>query len=199
MKVREKILKIKKIHSVISSTLFFVILLFCISNVSELNISDISLSHYGVNHKTGILWNTSLFILGILLYLQSLKNIFRYYNHYKINSNLTILFSLSSLFLLLTASIDMSYKIHNLFAILYFIGYTISIFIFGYRLLKTDFRIGMASIVISLSCLILPILTTYIFKGLAIPEIIHTIFILIWVIILSFDNEFKNLIKRIGF
>jgi len=68
MKVREKILKIKKIHSIISSTLFFFILLFCIYNVSELNISDISLSQYGINHKTGIFWNTSLFILGILLY-----------------------------------------------------------------------------------------------------------------------------------
>jgi hypothetical membrane protein len=199
MNVKDRITKIKKVHSVISSTLFFVVLLFCIYNVNELKISDISLSQYGINHSTGILWNTSLFILGVLLYLQSLKNIFRYYTNDKISTNLTILFSLSSLFLLLTAAIDMSYKIHNLFAVSYFIGYIISIFLFGYKLLTTDFRIGISSIIIAISCIIFPIITTYFFKGWAIPEIIHTMFILIWVLILSFDNEYKNILKKIGF
>ena len=64
--LKEKISKIKKIHSVVSSTLFFVVLLFCIVNVSELSIADISLSQYGVNHKTNYVWNISLFILGLL-------------------------------------------------------------------------------------------------------------------------------------
>lgn len=199
MNVKDRITKIKKVHSVISSTLFFVVLLFCVYNVNELKIADISLSHYGINQKTGTLWNISLFILGVLLYLQSLKNIFRYYNHAKISSNLTISFSLSSIFLLLTAAIDMSYKIHNLFAVSYFIGYIISIFLFGYKLLRTDFRIGISSIIIAISCLVFPIITTYFFKGWAIPEIIHTMFILIWVIMLSFDTEYKNILKKIGF
>lgn len=199
MNVKDRIIKIKKIHSIISTTLFFVVLLFCIYNVHELKISDISLSQYGINHKTGILWNTSLFILGVLLYLLSLKNIFRYYNHNKISTNLTISFSLSSMFLLLTAAIDMSYKIHNLFAVSYFIGYIISIFLFGYKLLRSDFRIGISSIIVAISCLIFPITTTYFFKGWAIPEIVHTMFILVWVIILSFDTEYKNILKKIGF
>jgi hypothetical membrane protein len=199
MNVKDRITKIKKIHSVISSTLFFVVLLFCIYNVNELKIADISLSQYGINHKTGILWNISLFILGVLLYLQSLKNIFRYHNNYKISTNLTISFSLSSIFLLLTAAIDMNYKIHNLFAVSYFIGYIISIFLFGYKLLRNDFRIGISSIIIAISCLVFPIITTYFFKGWAIPEIIHTMFILVWVIMLSFDTEYKNILKKIGF
>jgi hypothetical membrane protein len=199
MNVKDRIIKIKKIHSIVSTTLFFVVLLFCIYNVNELKISEISLSQYGINHKTGILWNTSLFILGVLLYLLSLKNIFRYYNHDKISTNITISFSLSSIFLLLTAAIDMSYKIHNLFAVSYFIGYIISIFLFGYKLLRSDFRIGISSIIVAISCLIFPIITTYFFKGWAIPEIVHTIFILIWVIILSFDTEYKNILKKIGF
>lgn len=197
--LKEKISKIKKIHSVVSSTLFFVVLLFCIVNVSELSIADISLSQYGVNHKTNYIWNTSLFILGVLLYLQSLRSIFRYYQSEKTDTNIIVCFSISSLFLLLTASVDMSFKVHNFFAVSYFIGYTISIFLFGYNLLKTDFRIGISSIVISLSCLVFPILTTYFFKGWAIPEIIHTVFILGWVLILSFDTEYKSLLKKIGF
>jgi hypothetical membrane protein len=99
----------------------------------------------------------------------------------------------------LTAAIDMSYKIHNLFAVSYFIGYIISIFLFGYKLLRSDFRIGISSIIIAISCLVFPIITTYFFKGWAIPEIIHTMFILVWVIMLSFDTEYKNILKKIGF
>jgi hypothetical membrane protein len=93
----------------------------------------------------------------------------------------------------------MNYKIHNLFAVSYFIGYIISIFLFGYKLLRNDFRIGISSIIIAISCLVFPIITTYFFKGWAIPEIIHTMFILVWVIMLSFDTEYKNILKKIGF
>lgn len=199
MKIRDKIAKIKKIHSIVSSTLFFVVLTFCIFHAKELNLTETSLSNYGINDKTGYIWNISLFILGILLYLHALRNIFRYYSSAQISSRLVLSFTISSLFLLLTASIDMSYKIHDTFAVSYFIGYIVSIFLFGYKLLYTDFRIGISSILISICCLIFPILTTYLFKGWAIPEIIHTLFILIWVVMLSFDTEYKNLIKKIGF
>jgi len=199
MNFKDRITKIKKIHSIISSTIFFVVLLFCISNNNELNLSDHSLSHFGVAYKTSQLWNWSLFGLGVFLYLHALRSIFKYYTDGKISSNLIILFSFSSLSLLLTALIDMRFKIHNFFAISYFIGYIISIFLFGYKLLAADFRIGMTSIIISISCLIIPITTTYIFKGWAIPELIHTLFILCWVLVLSFDKEWKQLLKKIGF
>jgi hypothetical membrane protein len=199
MNLKDRITKIKKIHSIISSTLFFVVLLFCISNNKELNLTDHSLSHFGINYKTATLWNWSLFFLGVVLYIHALRSIFRYYTDGKISSNLIIIFSLSSLSLLLTAIVDMRFKIHNFFAISYFIGYIISIFLFGYKLLKTDFRIGITSIIISIACLIFPITTTYIFKGWAIPELIHTLFILCWVVVLSFDKEWKQVLKKIGF
>jgi len=199
MNFKDRITKIKKIHSIISSTLFFVVLLFCISNTDELNLADHSLSHFGINYKTSTLWNWSLFFLGVVLYLHALRSIFRYYTDGKISSNLTILFSFSSLSLLLTALVDMRFTIHNFFAISYFIGYIISIFLFGYKLLSFDFRIGISSIIISLACLIFPIITTYIFTGWAIPELIHTLFILLWVVMLSFDREWKQLLKKIGF
>ena len=117
MKIREKIAKIKKIHSIVSSTLFFVVLTFCIFHAKELNLTETSLSNYGINDKTGYIWNISLFILGILLYLHALRNIFRYYSSAQISSRLVLSFTISSLFLLLTASIDMSYKIHDTFAV----------------------------------------------------------------------------------
>lgn len=197
--IREKILKIKKIYSIVSLTLFIAVLTFCVINTKELNLSETSLSNYGIHYKTEYIWNISLFILGILLYLHALRSIFRYYSSGQISSRLVLSFTISSLCLLLTASIDMNYKIHDHFALLYFIGYIVSIFLFGWKLLVTDFRIGISSILISLCCLVFPILTTYLFKGWAIPEIIHTLFILIWVIMLSFDTEYKNLIKKIGF
>lgn len=199
MNLRERISKIKKIHSIVTSTLFFVVLLFCISNTRELNLRDYSLSHFGIEHKTAKIWQSTLIVVAIALYLLSLKNIFRYYTHGKISSNLIVIFSISSINLLLTALINMRWDMHDVFAISYFIGYTISIFLFGYKLLNSDFRIGITSIIISLACLIFPIISTYIFTGWAIPELIHTTFIFCWVIMLSFDKEWKNFLKKIGF
>jgi len=100
--------------------------------------------------------------------------------------------------LLITAVVDMTHSAHTITAISYFVGYTFSIFLFGYRLLESDFRMGMTSIVLSLCSMFIPILTLFVFPGLAIPEIIHTIFIFLWDITLTFDVEYKNLLKKIN-
>ena len=35
--------------------------------------------------------------------------------------------------------------------------------------------------------------------ALAYPEIVHTLFVLIWVVFLSWEIEYKNFLKKIGF
>jgi hypothetical membrane protein len=194
--MREKILKIKKWHSVISSILFAISLSVCIYLINR-DLSEISLSHFGINEQTSTIWNTTLFIVGILLWFESMKNLYQFFNTLPILP--TFLFTISSIFLTLTASIDMNSYIHNVFAVLYFFGYTISIFIFGKMLLKSDFRIGITSIIISLMCLIIPSTSLIFYSGLAYPEIIHTLFVFLWIIILSWDNEYREFLKKIGF
>ncbi len=197
MDIKSKILRIKKVHSIISSILFILLLMFCINDANELNISEISLSRFGIYPKTFWVWNTGLFILGIILYVHSLKHIVKYYKD--INNPVSTMFTLSTISLLLTASINMSYSIHNWTAVSYFLGYVISIFLFGFNLLQRDFRIGITSICIAIISVLFPLLGLYFFKGLAIPEIIHTLCIFLWIIVLTFDSEYKSFLKRFGF
>ena len=192
-----RILKIKKVHSIVSSILFIFLLSFCIYNADDLSIYDISLSKFGIYPKTLWIWNIGLFILGIILYIHSLKHIVKYFK--SITNGISAMFGLSTIFLLLTASINMSYSIHNWAAVSYFLGYVISIFLFGYNLLDSDFRIGITSICISIISVLFPLLGLYFFKGFAIPEIIHTLCIFLWIIVLSFDSEYKLFLKRFGF
>lgn len=194
MDIKDRILKIKKIHSVVSSILFIFLLFFCIYNANDLNIYDISLSRFGVYPKTYLIWNIGLFILGIILYVHSLRHVIKY--HKDTSTSISTMFTLSTIFLLTTASVNMSYSIHNWTAISYFLGYIISIFLFGFKLLPSDFRIGITSIIIAILSVFLPLIGLYIFKGLAIPEIIHTLCIFLWIIILSFDSDYKSFLKR---
>jgi cytochrome bd-type quinol oxidase subunit 2 len=194
--MKDKILKLKKWHSIVSSLLFIASLFICSYLVNK-DLSEISLSHFGINKETSTIWNTSLFIVGILLWIDSIRNIYHFFNSFP--NILVFSFTTSIIFLLLTASIDMNSYIHNIFAVFYFFGYTISMFIFGKMLLKSDFRIGITSIWISILCFIVPSISFLMSDALAYPEIVHTMFVLIWVIFLSWEIEYKNFLKKIGF
>lgn len=195
--IKDRIAKIKKWHSIFSSIIFFVLLGFCIWTVN-LKIVDISLSQFGIQKETSVIWNGLLFITGILLYVESVKNLIHHFA--KIPRYLFLLFTFSSICLLLTAIVDMSYsEFHNIVAFLYFIGYSSSIFLFGKNLLSPNFRMGMSCIIISLMSIFIPIFLVYALPGLAIPEIVHTIFIFLWMITMAWESEFKNILKRMGF
>jgi len=72
-------------------------------------------------------------------------------------------------------------------------------FLFGKMLLKSDFRIGITSIMISTLCFVVPSISFLVSDALAYPEIVHTLFVLIWVVFLSWEIEYKNFLKKIGF
>ncbi len=196
MKIKDRILSMKKWYSIVSSLIFLSLLVFC-TYVANLELNHISLSEFGINKSTGRIWNSLLFIIGILLYVESVKNIIKYFNEFY--RPLMYTFSFSIFCLLATSLIDMNYEIHNYTAFMYFIGFSSSIFVFGLYLLKTHFRIGITSIVISIMSVIIPILFAYLSNGLAIPEIAHTTFILLWIIITSYDIEYQSILKKIGF
>ena len=192
--VRARVARLKQIHYLIAIVLFIGTLCFCSLYASDLKLTTISLSHFGIYNKIGFFWNASLFIIGITLFIEAFLNI----NKYMPKSWLLYLFVASVICLLLTASINMNHKIHYYFAYCYFIGYTFSIFLFGYLIMKTDFRIGITSIIISVSSVICPIMAIMYFHTFAIPELTHTFFVFLWVSITKFDTEYINFLKRFG-
>lgn len=198
MSIRDKVIRFKKIHATTSLIIFTFLVTYCLMSLPEFNLSDISLSRFGISEGTYLVWNIGLFILGVVLYLSVMRNVYLYHKDKIINKRLTVLFAVSTVMLLFTAIVDMRFSIHNILAILYFVGYTLSIFLFGYKLLESDFRMGMTSICVAIASMIVPILSLFVFPGLAIPEIVHTLFIFLWDLTLTFDIEYKNLLKKVG-
>ena len=196
--MNDRISKIRKVHSVASILLFIVLICFCDYTCKDLKLSQISLSKFGIDENIGYIWNSTLFILSILLYIDDIKNVNKFFHKNRYKKALKILFAFSNICLLLTAAINMNYNIHNITAFLYFLGYSISIYIFGHQTMKEDLRIGALSVGVALCSVFFPTLIFYMQKTLAIPEIIHCVFIFIWILFMSFETETKNILKKFG-
>lgn len=198
LNVKERIERLKKVHYIVAIFLFVVTFSFCwwySSNLSsKLELTKISLSHFGIQHEIGFFWNASLFVIGVTLFIEAILNI----NKYLPQSKLKYAFIFSVVCLLLTASINMRHPIHFYFAYAYFIGYTSSIFLFGFLLMKSDLRIGITSIIIAISSVICPLLALMYLHSFAIPELTHTLFVFTWVSITKFDTNYRNFLKRFG-
>jgi hypothetical membrane protein len=192
--IKGKIDKLKQVHCFLSILLFVVTFAFCSYSASDLQLTHISLSHFGIYNKIGIIWNVSLFIIGITLFIEAYLNIHKYL----LKRRLLYLFGISVLCLLLTASITMTHRIHFYTAYIYFIGFTLGIFIFGFSLIKVDFRIGITSIIISIVSVLFPIFILMWLHSFAIPELTHTALVFNWILITRYDTRYKNVLKKIG-
>ena len=93
----------------------------------------------------------------------------------------------------------MDYQLHDLTAILYFIGTSLLIFFFGIKIHKTNFRIGQISMVLGITSAILPMITIGFLKSLAIPEIEHILLLFLWLSILQHDDIVISILKKLGF
>jgi len=194
MSGKERIEKIKNTHYLVSIFLFVTTLCFCTYSATDLHLMQISLSHFGICKEIGVLWNGSLFIIGITLLIEAYLNI----NKYLLNTWLLYLFGTAVICLFITAGIDMTHKIHFYSAYTYFIGFTLGMFIFGYRLIKTDFRIGVTSIIIAVVSVLFPVIIVLYLHSFAIPELAHTSLVFTWVMVTRFDTRYKNFLKKIG-
>ena len=192
--VKERINRLKQVHYIAAIILFVITLGFCSMYASDLKLTNISLSHFGIYKEIGFFWNASLFVIGITLFIEAILNI----NKYMPKSWLMYLFIASVICLLLTASINMSYPIHYYFAYTYFIGYTSSIFLFGFFLMKSDLRMGITSIIIAIASVICPLAVLMWVHSFALPELTHTLFVFTWVSITKFDTNYRNFLKHFG-
>jgi len=192
--VRARVERLKQVHYIAAIILFVGTLVFCSFYASDISLEHTSLSHYGIYKKIGFFCNASLFIIGITLLVEAFLNISKYMK----GSWLLYFFIGAIICLFFTAAINMNHRIHYYFAFAYFIGYTLSIFLFGYLLMKSDFRIGITSIIISVSSVVFPLGLVMYLHSFAIPEIAHTMFVFVWVSITKFDTQYRNFLKRFG-
>lgn len=145
-------------------------------------ITDIQLSFWGGYSQHKWIWNGILMILAMTMllnvsdYLESFKKI----NHKK--TLILFFFSITfSLFITGLVNVALNGIIHNVFAFYYFFSCPLGIFLIAHfnskNLLRKDWIIH---IIFSLAILFLPLSLLHVFKGMGIPEAIHSSLILSW-------------------
>lgn len=185
--MREDFVKmIRRFQTIIAIILFFAVFILC-WKTTNFQLSEIQLSDWGKSGFISYAWNTSLCGLAIstlinsVLYIKKSNRI-----RWKIWSYLG--FSIVSVSLFATGFFNLNWgDLHMYSAWIYFFIYPLVIFLQTHINRKTlhysDWRDGM---IISIGMISLPLISISLFSGLAIPETIHIIFVIIWNLKIAF-------------
>ena len=180
---------IRKLQTIISVVLFFVITIFCL-NVTDFKLGDIQLSEWGgSNLPTTHVWNGLVSILSISILFNTLIFIKKHVRlQYKTIPY--VLFSILSLCLLTLAIFNLEHKpIHNIAAYIYFFLYPLSIFVMAYLNRKTlRYKEWFTHLMFSIIMMVLPLTCTTIFKGMAVAEIAHIVIVSTWNLYVAFKK-----------
>ena len=190
-----RIRSIKKWHTIASFWIFCSMLIYGILKI-DLSITNKTLSNFGIHEETNRIWIITIVFLSIAMLFGSMVNIVDWNIKYK--KITSILFTISTIGLIGVAFANMKDfgSLHNIFACIFFILYPLSIFITGIQMIKSDLRIAMTSIVIS----ILLILSFFwlLVSIQSLPEILFLLLIFLWNFITTYSNEYKNFLKGVG-
>lgn len=144
------------------------------------DITKIQLSYWGSKTEYKLLWNVSLVILSVSMffniryYISSIPSLI-----YKKRIQTWFILVLSSL--ALTGIVDMTHKLHDLTAYVYFFSYPLVIFLMAFfNRHHLQFKEWRYHMVFSLSMILLPLISLNLFPGKAITEVIHIIVVMFW-------------------
>jgi len=180
---------IRKLQTVISIVIFFIIFFFC-WGVTEFKLVDIQLSHWG-RKSVGVswVWNSVIILLSLSTFFNSF--IFVKRNQRVKNKKIPhILFGFVSLCLFLVGFFSVDYNvIHNIAAYIYFFMYPLSIFIMTYlNRSSLLYKEWFTHLIISIIMVMIPLIFISLFNGMAIAEISHVILVCYWNLYVVFKN-----------
>jgi len=162
---------------ILSYFIFIITPIICYLLIDYFDLFKDPLTKFGLSENTNFIWIIFSLFFNLFLYVNSKVLLKR--NNIK-NKILNVILKIS-LYSLLISTIFINFNyIHSITAFIYFLIYPFFIFTYGFFIKKRNYKLGLFSIIISALCLILPIITLYFFKGLGIPEITHSILVLIW-------------------
>lgn len=188
-----KPINFKKWRAIALLYLFLSLFLICNCFAINYDASKNSLSSLGNYNRVGslnLLWNAGIFILSLFFYLNSYDYICKYQINYGYN-----LFALrfSIAMLILTTIFDSSYFVHDLAAVLFFLGYTYFMFSFCLRYYcKHPIVLTFSRIMFILPMGFLLVSISTIKISLAIAEITWGLSVLLWSVILGCNRGGAN-------
>jgi hypothetical protein len=171
---------IRRSQTYISILLFLIVFFFC-WKFAHLDIRDIQLSNWGKSGWIGTVWNTAVcgFAISIainsFLYLRSASRL-------RLTRMFYWLFGFLSACLFIVGFFNIDYRmIHNVSAGLYFFFYPLTIFLLAYFNRKyMTYYDWLQMVILSTSMAVFPILLMWMFKGMAIAEMAHTLLVIIY-------------------
>ena len=144
------------------------------------NPTEKPLSDFGIQEPTWLLWNTSLVLLSIGIFLNAYTALRYYFKQRRLRYPLKVLLLISSISLFFTGTIPMDYELyHKIPAFLFFFSYNLFVFLFGLFRSLSSLRSGFLSIFIGIGMLF-SLLLLMPFKSIGVFEIVYLCLILIW-------------------
>jgi hypothetical membrane protein len=163
---------------------------------ANLDIFNYPLSRFSLNDKTSSVWFMTLIGLSYIVIINAVYHV--WYSTIQYKRMVYIAFITAILGLLGLTIFDMgNIFYHDLFAVMFFFSYSIAIFLYGFFHIKIDFRTAMTSIIVSI--LMLMSFTWLVFHIFSIPELAYIFLCYFWNGMLIFNNEWKKILKSIGF
>lgn len=138
------------------------------------------LSDFGIQEPTWLLWNSSLVLLSIGIFLNAYTALRYYFKLRRLRYPLKVLLLIASISLFFTGTIPMDYDLyHKIPAFLFFFTYNLFVFLFGLFRSLSSLRSGFLSIFIGTGMLF-SLLLLLPFKSIGVFEIVYFCLILIW-------------------
>ena len=178
MSTERMIQLVRRMQTFVSILIFFVVFAICWWT-TKLDIRDIQLSNWGIIGWVGKVWNSAVCLFSISIFINSYLYL-RNDGRLKYRKAFIWLFATLSLFLFLVGFFNISYhSLHYIFAFSYFFLYPLCIFIFAHFNRKyMTYKDWTQKVTISVLMAVLPLVLIYMFKGMAIAGISHTLLVI---------------------
>lgn len=171
--------KFRTIQTTVSIVIFIAVLALCWFTTG-FDISSIQLSYFGVTEGIMYLWNIGLVLISVSIFYNA-KIFLRDHKRAVGTKFFSWAFMFASVCLALTGIIDMSHDVHDVTAYLYFFAYPLIIFAFAhYNRKHLQYAEWKMHTIVSILMVVCPLVILPMFKGMAIVEIIHTVFVMYW-------------------
>lgn len=157
---------------------FSPVLCWCL--IPDFNPTEKPLSHFGVVDRTFWVWNSTLFVLAIGLYLNARSSIRLYFKTKSVRKYLLLLLTIASTALLSTAVFSMQHPmVHRLSASIFFVSYNFLVFCFALLRSLQSVRKGPVSVLVGI-LMLLSSLLLLLFPSYGIFEIVYIMLVLSW-------------------
>ena len=172
--MRKKIQAFRKAQMLISIIVFLVVFCICYFTTG-FDITEIQLSKWGITKEVAWLWNSCLILLGVSCF-NSIYYFIKSHPRFLFKKYFILAFLFQCINIVLLGLIVSGNFLHDVVAYIYFFTLPFTIYVFAV-LNKSKMRAKewVIHIILSSSMVAVPLVSLFLFKGMAIAETLHKI------------------------